>query len=114
MAKGANKAPRNLSFCYFISSFTISVTPSINTPKFSNDFIILIIPLISSFEINEANPFSAVTAPFRLNFLSNVFIAFLVKLITNPGKLSLAKGIAISVTAFCPKWSNQEPEDPLD
>ena len=114
MTKGANKAPRSLSFCYFISSFTISVTPSINTPKFSNDFVILIIPFISSFEINEGNPFSAVTAPFRLNFLSNVFIAFLVKLITNPGKLSLAKGIAISVTAFCPKWSNQEPKDPLD
>ena len=68
-------------------------------------------PFISSFEINEANPFSTVTAPFRLNFLSNVFITFLVKLITNPGKLSLAKGIAIFVTAFFPKLSNQEPKD---
>ena len=31
-AKGANKTPRNPPSCFFISSFTISVTPSINTP----------------------------------------------------------------------------------
>ena len=29
-AKDANKAPRNPPSCFFISSFTVSVTPSIN------------------------------------------------------------------------------------
>ena len=29
-----------------------------------------------------------------------------------PGKLSLAKGIAIFVSAFFPKLPNQEPKDP--
>ena len=38
-AKGANKAPRNLP-PFFISCFAISVTPSINTPESSNDFMI--------------------------------------------------------------------------
>ena len=33
-------------------------------------------------------------------FLSNLFIKFDVKLLTNPGKLSLAKGTAIFVSAF--------------
>ena len=41
VGKGANKAPRNPPSCFFIS---------INTHK-SNDFIILIIPFISSFKI---------------------------------------------------------------
>ena len=39
-AKEANKAARNPSFCFFISDFTASVTPSINTSKPSNDFTI--------------------------------------------------------------------------
>ena len=56
-------------------------------------FIILIISFISSFEITKVNPFSALTAPFPLMSLSNLFIAFEVKLLTNPGTLSLAKGI---------------------
>ena len=30
-AKGANKAPRNSSSSFFISLFSVSVTPSINT-----------------------------------------------------------------------------------
>ena len=55
----------------------------------SNDFIILII-LISSFKINKVNPFPALTAPFPLFLLSNLFIAF------DPGKLSLTKGITLS------------------
>ena len=52
--------------------------------------MILIISFISSFEINKVNPFPALTAPLPLNFLSNLFTAFDVKLPTNPGKLSLA------------------------
>ena len=39
-AKGANKAARNASSCSFISCFTVSVTPSINTPESYNHFII--------------------------------------------------------------------------
>ena len=76
--------------------------------------MILIISFISSFEINKVNPFPAPTALFPLIFLSNLFIAFEVKLLTNPGKLSLAKGIAIFVSAFFPKLPNQEPKDPPD
>ena len=60
--------------------------------------------------MNNANPFPALTAPFPLIFLSNLFIAFKVKLLTNPGKLSLAKGIAICLSAFFPKLPNQEPK----
>ena len=52
--------------------------------------------------MNKSNPFSAMTVPFSLNFLSNLFIAFEVKLLTNPGKLSLAKEIAIFVSALFP------------
>ena len=61
----------------------------------------------SSFKINKVNP-------FPLIFLSNLFIALKVKLLTNPGKLSLAKGIAISFSAFFPKLPNQQPKDPPD
>ena len=49
-AKGDNKAPRNPPYCFFISSFTVSVSPSINTPESCNDFMILIISFIFSFE----------------------------------------------------------------
>ena len=78
-AKSANKAPRNPSSYFFISCFTVSVISTINTPEFSNDFIILIIPFISSFEIKKVNPFLALTGPFSLIFFfffSNLFIVF--------------------------------------
>ena len=114
MAKIANQAPKDLSSCFFISCFTVSVTPSIKTPESSNDFMILTISFISLFEINKINRFPTLTATFPLIFLSNLFIAFEVKLLTNPGKLSLAKGIAILVSAFFPKLPNQEPKDPPD
>ena len=52
---------------------------------------------MSSFEINKVNPFPALTAPFPLIFLSNLFIAIEVKLLTNPG---IAKGIATFVCTF--------------
>ena len=91
--KSANKAQKNPASRFFISSFTVSVTLSINTPESSNDFIIFIISFISSFEVNKVNP-------FPLIFLSNLVIALEVKLLTNPGKLSLAKGIAIFVSAL--------------
>ena len=45
--------------------------------------MILIISFISPFEINKVNPFPALTAPFPLIFLSNVFVAFETKLHTN-------------------------------
>ena len=99
---------------FFISSFTVSVTPSNNTPDSSNDFMILITSFISLFEINKVNPFPALTTLFPLIFLSNLFIAFEVKLLTNPGKLSLAKEIAIFVSAFFPKLPNQEQKDSPD
>ena len=55
---------------------------------------------MSSFKINKVNAFPALTAPFPLIFLSNLFITFEVKLLTNPGKLSLAKGKVIFVSVF--------------
>ena len=73
-AKGGNKAPRNPPSLFFISCFTVSVTQSINTPESSNDFIILIISFISSFEINKINPLPALPAPFPLIFQSNLFM----------------------------------------
>ena len=76
--------------------------------------MILITSFISSFEINKVNPFLAWTALFPLIFLSNLFIALEVKLLTNPGKSSLVKGIAIFVNDFFPKLPRQEPKDPPD
>ena len=35
-------------------------------------------------------------------------------MLTNPGKLSLSKGIAMFVSGFFPKLSNQKPKDPPD
>ena len=101
-AKGANKAPRNPPSCFFISSFNVSVTPSINTSESYNDFIIFMISFISSFKINKVNPSPALTAPFPLIFLSNLFIAIEVKLLANPGKLSLVEEIATFVSDFFP------------
>ena len=97
-----------------IASFTVSVTTSINTPESSSDFIILITSFISSFDINKVNAFPGLTAPFPLIFLSNLFIGREFKLLANPDKLSLVKGIAVFVSAFLPKLPNQEPKDPLD
>ena len=64
--------------------------PLLNTPESSNDFIIFILPFISSFEISKVNPFPHLTAPFLLE----------VKLLTNPGKFSLVKGTATFISAF--------------
>ena len=73
----------------------VSVIPSTNTFESFNDFKILIImSFIFSFEINTVNPVPAPTAPFPFIFLSNLLIAFEAYLLTNPGKLSLAKRIA--------------------
>ena len=66
---------------------------------------------MSSFGINRVNPIPALTAPFPLIFLPKLFIAFAFKLLTNQGKLYLAKRIAIFVSAFFPKLPNQEPKD---
>ena len=59
---------------------------------------------MSSFETNKVNLFLALTAPFPLIFLSTLFIAIEVKLLTNPGKLSPAKVIAVFVIAFFHKF----------
>ena len=52
------------------------------------------------------------TTPFPVIFLSNLFIAFDVKLLTNPDNLSIATGIATFVLAFFPKLANQDLKDP--
>ena len=81
LLKALTKATRIPPSCFFVSYFTVSVIPSINTPESSNDFIILIRSFTSSF---------ALSVPFPLIFLSNFYIAFEVKLLTSPCKLSIA------------------------
>ena len=99
---------------FFVSCFTVLVTPAINTLEFSNDLIIFIISFISLFEINNVNNFTALTAPFPLIFLSNLFVALICKFLTNPTKLSLAKGIPMLVSGFFPKLPNHGPNNPPD
>ena len=36
----ANKGARNPNYCFFVSCFTVSVTPSIKPSEISSDFII--------------------------------------------------------------------------
>ena len=105
---------QEIHLLFFITCFTISVTPSINTPESSIDFMILIISFTYIFEIYIVNLFPALATPFHLFLFSDLFLAFEVKLFTNPGKLSLAKGIAMFVNAFFPKLPNQEPKDQPD
>ena len=100
-ATGANKSLRNLHSCSFVLCFTVSVTLSINTAKPYNDFIIFI-SLMCLVEINEVNCLFSLIASFLLIFLSNLFIAFEVRYLTNSSKLSLAKGIVTCASAFFP------------
>ena len=90
----------------FVLCLTVSITPSTNKRESSNDFVILIMSFISSFEINNANPLPIVTAPFPLIFLPSLSItlevALLTKLLTNPGKLSLAQRMARYIITFLP------------
>ena len=46
-----NNALRNPPFCSFTSFWTVSVTPFNNKPESSRDFTILMMSLISSFDI---------------------------------------------------------------
>ena len=91
------QAGRNPPSYFFIQCFTVSVISSINTSESSNDFMVLIILFMSSFEIN---PFPALTAPSPLIFHSSLFIEFEAKLLTNAGKLYLAKWIATFLSDF--------------
>ena len=50
-------APQNPPFCFLISCFTFSVTPSINRPESPSDLTILIISTIYLFEMNKVNLF---------------------------------------------------------
>ena len=53
-------------------------------------------------------------AAFLLIILLNLLIELEVKLHTNPGKLSIAKGIAIFVSDFFFKLPEQEWKNPPD
>ena len=61
---------------FFISCFTVLVTLSVNTSESSSDVMILTISSTFSFKMNEVNPLLALTVPFPIIFLSNLFIAF--------------------------------------
>ena len=64
----AKKVPSNLSSCFFISCFTVPVTPSVNRPEFFYDFVILILS-ISSLQMNKVNLIPALTAAAPALFL---------------------------------------------
>ena len=68
-ATGVIIAPRNPLSCFFISWFTVSVAPSINSLDFSSASTVFIISFISSFEMNKVNPFPALSVPLSLIFL---------------------------------------------
>ena len=103
-AIGANKGASNPPSCFFISCFTVSVTPSINTSAFSSYFMILIILSISSIEINKVNTFPALTvlAPTLLPriFLSILSVTDEVAVVAYCGKIFLAKRTAIFISAL--------------
>ena len=74
-AKRADKAPRNPPPSFFYFMFYCFSKFIVNTPKSTKDFMILI-SLISSFKINQVNPFPVLTAHFPLIFPSYLFIVF--------------------------------------
>ena len=82
------QARRNPPSYFFIQCFTVSVISSINKSESSNEFMVLIILFMSTFEIKN---FPALTAPSPLIFPSSLCIEFEAKLFTNAGKLFLAK-----------------------
>ena len=85
-AIGAIIAPRNPPSCFFIPCFTVSVAPLIHTPDFSGESMILIMSVMSSFEMNKLSPFPAITAPCPLIFLSNLSNTDEVALVANLNK----------------------------
>ena len=62
--------------------------------------------LMPSFEKNRVNFFPALTDLYPRIFLSNLFIAVEVKLLTNPSKLSQTKGIATFASVSLPQFAN--------
>ena len=50
--------------------------------------------------MNKVNPYPALTAPLPLIFLSNLFIAFEAKFLTDAGKVSLTKGIYLNYLTY--------------
>ena len=95
--------PKNPPSYFFDSCFTISVAPSINRPESSGHFTILIISSISSYEMNNVNPFPALTAPYPLVFLSNLFNTGDDPLVANSDKISFAKRTSRPNNAFLSK-----------
>ena len=90
----------NPSSYLFISCFTVSVFPSINTPEFSGKVMILIISSITSFKMNKVNSFPSLTTPCALIFLSKLSATDKVALVANLGKINLVNQTAKSNSAF--------------
>ena len=61
--KVPNYIKRNPPCSFFILCFTVSLTPSMKTPEFFSDFMILIISSISSLGTTKVIHFPAVPAP---------------------------------------------------
>ena len=85
-SKSANKRGIIPPSRFLILYFNVSLIPIINTFRSSNDFTTLIISFISLFEMNQVNPFSALTAPFPLVFLSDLYLHL--KLNCLPGQVN--------------------------
>ena len=79
VARGSKKSSKKSAFLFFLflSCFTVSVTPSLYRPGSSNDFMILLISFIFSFEINRLIPFLALAVPFALFFFFQIYLLHL-------------------------------------
>ena len=106
--KGANTTPRKLPSSFFVSCFTVPLTP-INTAESSREFMIPTVLSISSFGVNKENSFLALRTPFPLIFLKTLSNIDKVALFANLGKISLAKGTLRSSNPFLPKLPDVLP-----
>ena len=77
---------KKYAFFFFLSCFTVSLTPPNNIPKFSSNFMILIISSISSFEMTKVT----FTTHFLCTSIANADV-----MIANGMKTFLAKGTVI-------------------
>ena len=65
-----NHSTYESTLSFFISCFTVSMTPSINGIKISSDLAVLVTSFILSFGISKVHPFLALTDPRTLILFS--------------------------------------------
>ena len=112
--KVPHKIPRNPPSCLFISCFIVSLIPSINTPKFSSDFTILIVSSIFSFEMAKVIAFPALYDSSPTLFLwIPPSIAEADTIVANSTSTFLAEGTAAFISGLTnlPKKALSNPPD---